>query len=111
MTATVRHRDAFQCREEQVTVFDVGCAVGTTARLMAEMIGASWPVVGPSARPGHASHRLSIYSSEMVGPLPQHTRRVIGVRVDYAQDCVEALPLCDAAVDVAWWRFLLELSP
>lgn len=80
-----------------MTVLDLGCAAGTTCRIMAEIVGTSGRVVGvdiSAARLAEARRH------------PDHA-----AAIEYRCGRADALPADDAEVDVAWSRFLFEYLP
>lgn len=75
-------------------VLDLGCAAGTTCRLLAERVGSAGVVVGIDASAGRlAEARL---------------HRAHRHWIDYREGCAEALPAADGEFDVAWSRFMFE---
>lgn len=75
-------------------VLDLGCAAGTTARIMAELTGPTGHVVGIDA----SEQRIVEAQNH-----PQHHRSI-----EYRQGEAGALPARDAEFDVSWSRFLFE---
>jgi len=75
------------------TVVDVGCAAGTTTRILAEAVGPSGRVVG-------VDNSLS--------RLVEASAQTVGQNVSYRRGLVEHLPCRTAEFDFAWSRFLLE---
>lgn len=78
-------------------VLDLGCAAGTTCRMMAGLVGDTGRVVGIDASAsrlaegqGHAEHRPTI---------------------EYRQGDAARLPAAEAEFDVSWSRFLFEYLP
>lgn len=78
-------------------VLDLGCAAGTTCRLMAGLVGDSGRVVGIDASASrladgrsHSAHRPTI---------------------EYRQGDAAHVPAADGEFDVAWSRFLFEYLP
>jgi len=78
-------------------VLDVGCAAGTTCRMMAGIVGDRGKVVGMDASGsrlteglGHGDHRPTI---------------------EYRQGDAGNIPATDAEFDVCWSRFLFEYLP
>src|SRR5690348_1055305 len=75
-------------------VLDLGCAAGTTSRIIADLVGSSGTVVGVDgsqsridearAHPGHRSW------------------------IDYRVGRAEAIPAAEGEFDVSWSRFLFE---
>jgi ubiquinone/menaquinone biosynthesis C-methylase UbiE len=75
-------------------VLDLGCAAGTTCRILAERVGPSGSVVGidgSAARLAEAQRH------------PDHR-----AWIQYRPGQAEALPAADGEFDVAWARFLFE---
>ena len=77
-------------------VLDLGCAAGTTSRIMAELVGRDGRVVGVDA------------SETRIGDA---RRRTASDSVEFRHGTAEAIPLDDDVVDVAWSRFLFEYLP
>jgi SAM-dependent methyltransferase len=82
---------------EGARVLDLGCAAGTTCRMMADLVGDGGRVVGVDASAGrliegggHAEHRSSI---------------------EYRQGDAAQIPAADGEFDVSWSRFLFEYLP
>lgn len=75
-------------------VLDLGCAAGTTCRIMAPMVGVGGSVVGVDA----SSLRIGAARAR------QGRSRAVTYRVGTA----DAIPAHDGEFDVAWSRFLFE---
>ncbi|MBL8887614.1 MAG: methyltransferase domain-containing protein [Phycisphaerales bacterium] len=80
--------------QQGMRVLDLGCAAGTTCRIMADLVGESGRIIGVdvSARrlseaKAHVSHRPWI---------------------EYRQGAAEKLPAANAEFDLCWSRFLFE---
>ena len=78
-------------------VLDLGCAAGTTCRMMAGLVGDTGRVVGVDASAGrvaegqaHADHRST---------------------TEYRQGDAARIPAADGEFDVSWSRFLFEYLP
>lgn len=78
-------------------VLDLGCASGTTCRMMAELVGSTGRIIGVDASKerlaegqGHAGHRSTI---------------------EYRQGDAAAIPAERGEFDIAWSRFLFEYLP
>jgi len=78
-------------------VLDLGCASGTTTRLIADVVGPSGNVVGVDV----SGRRLE----EAVG----HVHHV--TNITYREGDATSIPAVDGAFDVAWSRFLFEYLP
>ncbi|MEZ6243540.1 MAG: methyltransferase domain-containing protein [Phycisphaerales bacterium] len=77
-------------------VLDLGCAAGTTSRIMADIVGPAGQVIGVDAsgqRVEDARHRTASGNAE------------------FRHGHADAVPLEDDAVDLAWSRFLYEYLP
>src|SRR4051812_32849959 len=75
-------------------VLDLGCAAGTTSRLLAEMVGPSGHVVGIDGSP----RRIAEAEQH-----PEHCGTI-----EYRTGMAEELPAADEEFDLSWARFLLE---
>jgi SAM-dependent methyltransferase len=78
-------------------VLDVGCAAGTTCRLLAEMVGSDGAVVGIDSSPGRIAE---------AGQHPAYRSTI-----DYRIGMAEELPAADGEFDLSWARFLFEYLP
>lgn len=78
-------------------VLDLGCAGGTTCRLMADVVGQSGRVVGVDI----SASRLTEGTRH-----PQHR-----ATIEYRLGRAEAIPALNGEFDVSWSRFLFEYLP
>lgn len=77
--------------ETDARVLDLGCAAGTTSRIIKDFIGEGGQVVGIDA----SETRI-------------HEARAISDNVEYRVGMAEALPAPDEEFDVSWSRFTFE---
>lgn len=75
-------------------VLDLGCASGTTSRLVAEIVGKSGIVVGVDA------------SESRLEEGKRHTHHYS--TIEYRQGYAESIPATEREFDVSWSRFLFE---
>lgn len=77
-------------------VLDLGCAAGTTSRIMADIVGPSGQVIGIDA----SDSRIADARSRTDAP-----------NVMYDIGLADKLPIGDDVIDFAWSRFLFEYLP
>ena len=85
-------RWAIRSRDQKI--LDLGCAAGTTTRLMAELIGPSGKAVGVDI----SAERLQEASSHHIS----HSQ------IEYRVGSAEKIPAKDDEFDVSWARFVFE---
>jgi len=78
---------------EGMRVLDLGCAAGTTARIMAELVGPTGEVIGVDASDARIWDARS---------------RTDAKQVIYRVGLADNVPIVDDEVDLAWSRFLFE---
>jgi SAM-dependent methyltransferase len=78
------------------SVLDLGCAAGTTSRIMAGLVGPEGRVVGVDA----SSMRVEDARS-----------RTTDAHIEFVIGDAESIPLEDDSFDVCWSRFLFEYLP
>lgn len=78
-------------------VLDLGCAAGTTTRIIAELVGPSGTVVGVDASLSRISEARAVYSTP--------------AWVEYLAGDAEQIPVQDQEFDIVWARFLFEYLP
>ena len=93
----VREQLAWSGVREGLRVADIGCAAGTTCRLIAGLVGPSGGVIGVDA------------SKDRIQQAARHADH--DPRITYRVGDAAALPLEDHSVDIAWSRFLFEYLP
>lgn len=82
-----------------MAVADIGCAAGTTCRLMAPLVGPAGMVIGVDGSADRIEQAQSFAGSGD------------GPAIDYRVGEATALPIDDSTVDLCWSRFLFEYLP
>ena len=79
------------------TVLDLGCAAGTTTRIMSELVGPTGHVVGVDMSAARVEQAIRL--SAKCG------------NASYRVGTASALPCADGEFDITWARFLFEYLP
>ena len=80
--------------KQGMKVLDLGCAAGTTCRIMAELIGQGGHVVGVDGSNDRLEEARGYHGCDSI--------------IEYRQGDASCMPCEDAEYDLAWSRFLFE---